>query len=123
MTLTFPWHKTFKTVAITTLLLVPAISLGVPKALTDEDYESVTFTIENGTDEIIMEFYASPRSADDWEEDILGDDVLAPGDQVNIEVDDNREDCTYDFLAVFEDDTELVHENISVCAGETYVYE
>lgn len=122
MTITFGLLPTFKTVAVTTLLLVPAISLGTPKALTQEDYEAVTFTLENGTNEPIFEFYASPPSTDDWEEDILGEEVLMPGDTVNITIDDGREDCEYDFLAVFEDGTELEHENVSVCDGESYTY-
>jgi len=123
MSLTFPWTQSFKTAAVTTLLLVPTISLVTPKALTQEEYEAVTFTLENGTEQTIIEFYASPPTTDDWEEDILGEDVLPPGEEVEIEIDDDREDCLYDFLAVFEDGTELMHEEVSVCDGESYVYE
>lgn len=85
--------------------------------------DPITFTLINGTDYTIMEFYASPPSTDSWEEDILGRDVLEPGEAVDITIDDWREDCLYDFLAVFDDDTELVHERVSVCDGEEYTYE
>ncbi len=101
--------------AVITLVMVAPVSHA-------QDTDSVTFTLVNGTDTTIMEFYASPPSTDDWEEDILGPDVLEPGDSVDITIDDWREDCYYDFLAVFEDDTELMHEGISICGGEEYVY-
>lgn len=84
--------------------------------------EPVTFVLTNGTDEVIMEFYAAPPDVEDWEEDILGEDVLEPGDSVEITISDGREDCDYDFLAVFEDESELEHEAVSVCDGESYVY-
>ncbi len=84
--------------------------------------EPVTFVLTNGTDEAIMEFYASPPGVEEWEEDILGDDVLEPGDSVEITIADSRDDCEYDFLAVFEDESELEHDSISVCDDEEYVY-
>jgi len=85
--------------------------------------EPVTFTLTNGTDEVITEFYAAPPGVDEWEEDILGEDVLAPGESVSITIADGREDCVYDFLAVFEDESELEHDGISICGGETYTYQ
>ena len=84
--------------------------------------EPVTFVLINGTSDVIMEFYAAPPSSRTWEEDILGLDVLAPGESVEITIDDSRDDCLYDFLAVFDDDSELVHEEVAVCDGEEYVY-
>ncbi len=84
--------------------------------------EPVTFILTNGTDETIMEFYASPPGVEEWEEDILGDDVLEPDDSVEITIADGREDCEYDFLAVFEDESELEHDAVSVCDGESYIY-
>lgn len=109
------------------ILSVGLVSAGLAALLVPnaqaQGTDSVTFTLVNGTDTAIMEFYASPPSADDWEEDILGRDVLEPGDSIVITIDDWREDCYYDFLAVFEDDTELMHEGISICGGEEYVYQ
>ncbi len=88
-----------------------------------EEYEDVSFTLNNGTGLIIVEFYASPPNEEEWEEDILGVDVLEDGDSVDITLGDSRPDCDYDFKAVFEDGTDLVHESISVCGGEEYTYQ
>ena len=123
MTLTVPWHKTFKLVAITTLLLVPARSQGTPIGFSEGEYEAVTFTLENGTDDIMIEFYASPPSTENWEKDILDVDVLDPDEVVEINIDDIREDCLYDFKAVFEDGSELIHEKVEVCDDPYYLYE
>ena len=105
--------------------MLPALGLMLlfaPVAFGQET-EPVVFTLTNGTDYVITEFYATAPSSGNWEEDILGVDVLAPGESVEITIDDSREDCQYDFLAVFEDDTELEHESVAVCDGEEYVYE
>jgi hypothetical protein len=42
------------------------------------------FTLVNQTGVLISEVYVSPHSAEDWEEDILGQDTLANGDSVDI---------------------------------------
>ena len=102
------------------VVLLLAVAFLVPSTLATDP---VTFTLVNGTDTPIVEFYASPPGVESWEEDILGADVLLPGEAIEITIDDYREDCDYDFLAVFKDDTELMHEAVSVCDGEEYVYE
>lgn len=89
--------------------------------------ESVTFTLVNSTSRVLEEFYASPPSTDDWEEDILGVDVLAPGESTRITINDGREDCLYDFKGVLGPGDgvgqgALVQSAVNVCDGGTYEY-
>lgn len=89
--------------------------------------ESVSFTLVNGTSRTLEEFYASPPSTESWEEDILGVDVLSPGESVKITIDDGREDCQYDFKGVLGPGSgvgrgALMQSNVSVCDGESYEY-
>ena len=42
------------------------------------------FTLVNKTGVEIHELYVLPHSADDWQEDVLGQDTLAPGQSVHI---------------------------------------
>lgn len=89
--------------------------------------ESVTFTLVNSTSRVLEEFYASPPSTDDWEQDILGVDVLAPGESTQITIDDGREDCLYDFKGVLGAGEgvgrgALVQSAVNVCDGGTYEY-
>jgi hypothetical protein len=72
-------------------------------------------TINNQTSFTIVEFYASNTGTADWQEDILGSDVLPAGSSVTINIDDGSGYCKYDFLAVFDDGDELVSADNNVC--------
>jgi hypothetical protein len=56
------------------------------------------------------------------EEDILGVDVLANGDTVEVNIDDGTGKCRFDFKAVFQSGAELVRNNINVCQISTFTY-
>jgi hypothetical protein len=71
--------------------------------------------INNKTSYDIVEFYASNTGTSDWEEDILGSDVLAAGQSVMIDIDDGRGYCKFDFMAVFEDGDQVVSQDNNVC--------
>lgn len=71
--------------------------------------------INNLTSYTIVEFYASNTGTADWQEDILGTDVLGAGESVNINIDDGSGYCKFDFLAVFDDGDELVSADNNVC--------
>ena len=78
--------------------------------------------IINETDHTMVRFYASNIAVDSWQEDILGDDVLKPGQDVNINIDDGTGHCKYDFKAVFDNGQSLVKRNVNVCEITSYRY-
>lgn len=78
--------------------------------------------IINETEHTIVRFYASNVGANSWEEDILGQDVLRPGESVTINVDDGTGYCKYDFKAVFNDGDYLIRQGIDVCKVSSYRY-
>ena len=78
--------------------------------------------IVNNTNFTIVRFYGSNKGSKSWEEDILGADVLDPGQSVNINFDDGTGYCKFDFKAVFNDGEELVSKNINICEIGTYNY-
>lgn len=69
----------------------------------------------NKTKTPIFGFYASRTSTNDWEEDILGADVIMPGASLVINIDDGSGACKYDFKGEFEDGDEVVKTNVDVC--------
>ncbi len=84
--------------------------------------------IINETSHTMISFYASNVSENDWQEDILGVDTLAPGADVTIDIDDGSGHCKYDFKAVFQDNPkmqpiEIERDNIDVCAIDFYRYD
>jgi hypothetical protein len=78
--------------------------------------------VVNGTSVAMREFYASNVERTDWEEDILGTDILPAGRSVNINIDDGSGACLYDFKAVFVDGDVLIRNRINVCQISTYTY-
>ena len=76
--------------------------------------------INNNTSYDIVQFYASNTGTNDWEEDILGQDILPAGHSVIINIDDGSGYCKYDFLAVFEDDDQVTSNNNNVCALDEF---
>ncbi len=61
------------------------------------------FILNNATGVDIYAVYVSPASADDWQEDVLGVDVLEAGDSVEINF-DRDEDAAYWDLMVEDSD-------------------
>lgn len=76
--------------------------------------------INNQTSYTIVEFYASNTGTADWQEDILGSDVLPSGSSVSINIDDGSGYCKYDFLAVFDDGDQLVSADNNVCELDSF---
>lgn len=62
------------------------------------------FTIVNATGYTISEVYVSPAKASDWEEDVLGRDVLADGERQEIRFSRDTDACKWDLKVVYEDD-------------------
>jgi hypothetical protein len=72
-------------------------------------------TIINKTGYAITEFYGSNNGTTDWQEDILGADVLPHNSSVVIDFTDGTNHCIFDFLIKFEDGDQLTEEDVDVC--------
>lgn len=79
-------------------------------------------TIVNNSSYDIVEFYASNKGTNDWQEDIFGDKMLPAGNSVQINIDDGSGYCKFDFLAVFEDGDKVISKNNNVCALGTFTF-
>jgi hypothetical protein len=72
-------------------------------------------TVINNSGSTITRFFGSNSGRSSWEEDILGDGVIAPGESVNINFNDGSGSCSFDFKAVFADGTSAVETGVDVC--------
>lgn len=118
-------HKSWKPIAGLLTLVMSVVGFNVLSVRANT--EAATFTLVNSTSRVLESFYASPPSTNDWEEDILGLDVLPPGESVKITINDGREDCLYDFKGVLGagDNVgrgELIQSGVEICDGGTYEY-
>jgi hypothetical protein len=66
-------------------------------------YGKQDFTLHNETGKVVTELYVSPHDTEEWEEDVLGDDVL--GDEEEVEITFNRAEdaAAWDMKVVFDD--------------------
>ena len=73
------------------------------------------FTLVNRTGYTISEVYVAPTRSDDWEEDVMGQDVLNNGDVVEITFPKRESTCIYDIAVVFDDGEEADWRNFNLC--------
>ena len=78
--------------------------------------------IHNSTGWTMLRFYASNVRTSDWEEDILGDDVLENNASIIMNIDDGSGACLFDFKAEFTNGQSLIRNNINVCEIADYYY-
>ena len=102
-----------------------AVLLSIPMAFATNAIALATdlnFQLFNNTSATLMELYMSPTDLDDWEEDILGPNVLAPQERGNVTIADGRETCMYDILGIFDDDEQVEDYQVDLCELESYSF-
>ncbi|ABC91867.1 MULTISPECIES: hypothetical protein [Rhizobium] len=84
--------------------------------------EDLKFQLTNGTKSVLTRFYSSPTGVNSWEEDVFGEDVLNPGETVNITIADGRTVCKYDMRFEFDEDSDLdtTEDTQDLCALGSY---
>ena len=97
------------------LPLAAAAALASSPAIADD----LVFSFVNNSNYVIVELYASPSNVGDWEEDILGTDVVGSGETVRVTIADGRRACEYDLRIVF-DDGDVVEDSTDLCETGSY---
>ena len=69
--------------------------------------EDLVFSLKNGTNSVLTRFYTSPVGVNEWEDDVFGQDVLNPGESIEITIADGRDVCKYDMTFEFEQGSNL----------------
>ncbi|MDR3474235.1 MAG: hypothetical protein P4M09_21510 [Devosia sp.] len=91
--------------AVLVLLATPGLAMA----------EDLKFTLTNNSARAVKNFYTSPTTTTDWQEDVLGEDTIAPGQSDEITIADGSTQCVYDMRFVMEDGAELVDKDIDLC--------
>ena len=73
------------------------------------------FVLLNNTGYTISEVYVSASRTDDWEEDVLGRDVLANGERVEISFPRGESACKHDLKVVYDDGEEAEWSGFDLC--------
>ena len=83
--------------------------------------DDLVFTLKNGTNSVLNAFYTSPVGEENWEEDVFGQNALAPGGSVTITIKDGRRACKYDMRFEFQgDDLDDLEDTQDLCQMSDY---
>ncbi len=85
-------------------------AVAAPALAGDQD-----FKLRNKTGYTIERVYVSAAKTDDWEEDVMGDDVLPDGDSVDITFASSENACKFDMKVVYDDKEEAVWSALDLC--------
>jgi hypothetical protein len=89
------------------LVLTPALGLAA---------DARDIAVINRTGKPVLSLFVSPVDSEEWEEDILGVDVLEDGQTVKISFSGyDDEQCHFDLLATDEDDNEWLLPDVNLC--------
>jgi hypothetical protein len=78
--------------------------------------------IVNASSHDIVSFHAVIVDKREWEDSLLGEDILPVGGSVVLNFEDGSGYCRYRFRAVFDDGKALEKNSVNVCEVGTYRY-
>ena len=93
--------------------MIAAVAMLLPAAAQAQDGRD--FQLTNGTGRIISALYISPSNVNDWEEDVLGVDVLGEDDDTVVHFVDTVDECVYDLKIVHDDGDAAIWTGINLC--------
>lgn len=103
---------------LSTTRLVSAVSFALACAA-PAVAEDLQFDLINNSDYTIVQFFTSPSNMDDWREDVLGAEVVAPGESGTVTVTDGSDQCAYDIRVVLDDGSEI-SDAVNMCDMGSY---
>jgi hypothetical protein len=80
----------------------------------------VKFDLVNNSTRAVTNFFTSPVDTTNWEEDVLGEDTIAPGGTDTITISTADDQCSYDMRFVMDDQAELLAKAVDVCNLNSY---
>jgi hypothetical protein len=101
---------------ISTVALVLALMGGSAEAVDRR------MRIVNDSRHDIVALYGVNVDRSEWQENLLGEDILPSGGSIVLNFDDGSGYCRYRLRAVFRDSFELVRDSVNVCEIGTYRY-
>lgn len=80
------------------------------------------FTVFNGSYNPIYYIYVSPITTDSWEEDVLGNDVVMPGDSVDIDMQGYGGQCLFDIRIEDSQGYSQEYHRVDLCSVSSITY-
>ena len=93
----------------------------VDEVLGEDEVFDPTFQLVNDTEYDINEVYVSSSDSDDWEEDVMGEDILEAGARLNVNFNTDSRKRYWDIKVVDEEGDENVFEHFDLSRVHTIV--
>lgn len=74
------------------------------------------FNLLNDTGYPIKHVYVAPSSSDDWEEDVLGRDILNDGESVELTFSRKETTCKWDMKVIYTDGDVSTWSGLNLCS-------
>lgn len=101
------------------LVAATVVAIAIAPAAQAQPADAVT--VVNRTGYTISELYIAPNDSNDWEEDILGVDILDDGESTNIDFRRAEDTCWWDMMVVYaEDDEHVTWQNVDLCEDSRF---
>lgn len=84
------------------------------------DRQDRRMVIVNESPRIIREFYATNSGVNSWGRDLLGREVIRPGQRYIFNFDDGTGYCLFDFRAVLDDGRPVERYRVNVCENVSW---
>jgi hypothetical protein len=99
--------------------LATTISLNIPVAWANQ----LNFRIHNHSGANIVRLYVSDSRHRNWEEDVMGRDILRPGEDTNINFNGPVNRCLFDIKAIFSDGNSAEKHNVNLCTISDFYFD
>ncbi len=73
------------------------------------------FALVNRTGYTIDEVYVSPSSVTNWGNDLMGEDSLENGQQLNVRFNRTTTECSFDIKVVYDDEETAEFRGVNLC--------
>ena len=94
---------------------VCALAFSTAFAVSEASAQDRRVRVINNTSRTMTMLQASNTSRRTWEEDILGRNVLYPGQATMANINDGSGACMFDLRATFQGNVRAVRRNVNVC--------
>jgi hypothetical protein len=111
-------NKLFRYVTATLSLAISVVGINTGGATAGRQ----DFTVRNETSTDIVRIYVSTSNTNDWEEDVLGKDILEAGSSTKINFNNSTQGCYHDLKAVFRDGDVLERRDLNLCELRSYTF-
>jgi len=88
---------------------------GSEERTSSRDSTNQNFVMRNNTGQTITHVYVSPITSNNWEEDVLGSDVLPDRQTLRINFAGSEDQCNWDIKVNLADGTSREQRNVNLC--------